>query len=97
MAQIVEFPGPEGATLDMRLITPGTDTIVHTTSSIAGKTNDKTLFRATDVADSLSGLHRVSAVDSNGVVGFGGWVNLTGIASAEHIADESRAAILAAD
>ena len=44
MAQIIEFPGFEGDSVVARLITKGTDTIVYTSGSTSGKTNDKPLF-----------------------------------------------------
>ncbi len=89
MAQILEFPCEEGFTYDLRLITKGTDTIVHTTSSVAGKTNDATWFRATDLADTLVGIYRVSVIDGNGFVAYHGWVDLKGEASEEHIVSNS--------
>lgn len=87
-AQTVEFPCFQGLTVDMRLVAAGTNTIVHTTASLTGRSNDPTQFAATDVPNSLAGVHRVSVIENGTTtVKFSGFVLLTGTDGAVAYAD----------
>jgi len=86
MAQSVVFPGPEGATLTLKLLTNGTDTVVDTETGITGNTNDPSRYTATTIDDALEGTYNVLVTDDNNgdAVVYSGWVDLTGTSGAPH-------------
>jgi len=85
MSQSVVFPGSSGATLTLKLLTNGTDTVVHTATGITGNGNNPLLYTDATVSESLVGTYIVLVIDENGDTPvYSGWVDLSGVVSSSH-------------